>query len=127
MEVTLKLHPAGHECAPGEMNCGVFGESFYGIRASDRQYITFAVGSGKYTGVMIYVEGKLSEEDFRQEGTYEVAMLNKEPPCLHKRVFGTTLYYQYGEVGCGPMPLPGVRLPAGNVTYIDMEDALREN
>jgi len=126
MEVTFNLHPAGHECAPGGMNCGVFGESFYGIRASDRQYITFAMGTGAYTGVMLYATGLLSDEEFRQADTYRVAMVNKEPPCLHKKVFGTILYYQYAEVGRGLMPLRGTQLPDGEVVYIDMADALNQ-
>lgn len=124
MEITVNLHPAGDECAPGSLDCGVFGISYYGMRSSDHSFVTFAVGTGKYTGVMIYVEGLLSEDEFRQAGTYKVALLNKQPPCLHKEVLTTTLYYKFDEVDRGPMPLTGTQLPSGEVTYINMMDAL---
>ena len=124
MEITIKLHPAGHECAPGGMDCGVFSASFFGIRTTDNALITFATGSGRYTGAMIYVDGVVSEEEFRLAGTYKVAMLNRQPPCLHKEALKTTLYYQFTEIDCGLMPLTDTELPSGEVVYIDMQDAL---
>lgn len=102
----LKLHPVGHECAPS-LNCGAFGDAIWGTL--DGVPVTFAVGvGGIYTGLLIYTEGHLSEDEFRARQTYNAALINRGPVCYHAVVFGTErLVY--------PIAREGGELPGGQV------------
>lgn len=79
MDIQLVLHPYGCEDAAGGANCS-FGPALRGLRNSDGQKFTFALGRGRrYRDYVIMIPGHVDEQVFRGTGLYQLLLINKHP------------------------------------------------
>lgn len=83
----INLHPYGHECAPGGLDCGTFSEAIWGVL--DDEPVTFAVGARPFTHLMIRVNGHLTDEEFRAAKQYTATIVERGPQHYFPVVFAT--------------------------------------
>lgn len=126
----LNLHPAFHECNPS-LNCGTFGEALWGM-INDKP-VTFAIGVGRYTHLMIRIDGHVTEEEFREAGQYAATVVDHGPQHYFTLVFATERLIYPISIGDDASAtaaalfgeLPGLSADE-KIMFVDIVDALQQ-